>query len=65
MPDPEDTSFSRLIADLNVPKVKEQTDLKTINQVKDLFGEGITGEKVIGGYKITFKKGLLVGFEPV
>uniref|UniRef100_A0A6H1ZJ93 Uncharacterized protein n=1 Tax=viral metagenome TaxID=1070528 RepID=A0A6H1ZJ93_9ZZZZ len=26
---------------------------------------GLTGERTIGGYKITFKKGLLTGFEPV
>lgn len=27
--------------------------------------QGLTGEKVLGGYKFTFKKGLLVGFQPV
>lgn len=26
---------------------------------------GITGSKVVGGFRITFRKGLLVGFEPV
>ena len=26
---------------------------------------GITGSKTVGGFKITFKKGLLTGFEPV
>jgi len=26
---------------------------------------GITGSKTVGGYKITFKKGLLTGFEAV
>ena len=26
---------------------------------------GITGSKMVGGHRITFKKGLLIGFEPV
>ena len=26
---------------------------------------GLTGEKTLGGYKFTFQKGLLTGFEPV
>ncbi len=26
---------------------------------------GLTGQKTLGGYVFTFKKGLLVGFEPV
>ena len=27
--------------------------------------EGLTGERTVGGYRITFKKGLLIGFEHV
>ena len=27
--------------------------------------EGLTGQRTVGGYKLTFKKGLLVGFEAV
>jgi len=27
--------------------------------------QGLTGERTVGGYKLTFKKGLLVGFEVV
>jgi len=27
--------------------------------------QGLTGQRTVGGYKLTFKKGLLVGFEQV
>lgn len=39
--------------------------INLIGDVKVDGSVGLTGEKVLGGYKFTFKKGLLTGFAPV
>jgi len=39
--------------------------LDQLPDIITLLSNGITGSKIIGGYKFTFNHGVLVGFEPV
>lgn len=53
--------------ELPVPE-HSHPSLGDTNFTGDVFAsgdKGLTGERTVGGYKITFKKGLLVGFEAV
>lgn len=50
------------VADFN--KGGDTSDINFIGTVSAEGDEGLTGVKTLGGYKFTFKKGLLVGFEP-
>lgn len=40
-------------------------DINFIGTISVNGDAGITGQKTIGGFRITFKNGLLTGFEPV
>ena len=67
---PEDTTYSALKRDLNALDVPNpaSSDCGNINFTGTVSADGdqgLTGERTVGGYKITFKKGLLVGFEAV
>ena len=72
---PEDTEYSQLIHDLNAEKVKEQTPLGSVDEAIAAHAaiptahhpipDGITGSKVVGGYRLTFTAGILTGFEQV
>lgn len=44
------------------------SEIGDVNFTEDVYAggqKGISGSKTIGGYQITFSKGLLTGFEPV
>ena len=43
----------------------ELGNVNFIGTVSADSAQGITGSRTLGGYKITFTKGLLTGFEPV